>query len=134
LLVNTLNIRKCTISVTYGNIHFHFDLHFRYFDLRDFNGGCACFKRTHSVRVLCSLHCFVQYIGTSSYKLSDVTKDGTAGRNVLQCNEMCLSELSAHFFPPIAIHFRFCTVITWRAGPVALSLVLYYSDLVNPNM
>lgn len=71
------------------------------------------------------------YIGTSNYKLSDVTKDGTAGRNMLQCNEVCLSELSAHFVPPIAIHFRFTT---WRVGPVTLSLVVFYADLVNPNM
>ena len=71
---------------------------------------------------------------TSNYKLSDVPEDGAAGRNILQCDEMCLSELSAHFVLPISIHFRFCTVITWWPGPVTLSLVVYYADLVNPNM
>ena len=55
----------------------------------------------------------------------------------IYCSAMkcvCELEISAHFVPPVAIHFRFCTVITWRAGPVTLSLVVCYTDLVNSNM
>ena len=48
---------------------------------------------------------------------------------------VCQLELSAHFVPPVAIHFfLFCTVLTWQAGPVTLSRVVCYADLVNPSM
>jgi len=90
--------------------------------------------------VLCSvsessLYCCVHVHWYLSYKLNDVTKDALQVEtccSAMKC--VCQSELSAHFVPPVAIHFRFCTVITWRPGPVTVSLVVYCADLVNPNM